>query len=46
VHGDEVLMAGPNTPIEAGDHVIAVSIAEHAQEVEAILREGVESEGG
>lgn len=45
VHGDEVLLAGPGTPIEAGDQVIAVSVAEHAQEVEAILREGVESEG-
>ena len=45
MHRDEVLLASPSTPIEAGDHVIAVSVAEHAQEVEAILREGVESEG-
>jgi trk system potassium uptake protein TrkA len=45
VHREEVLLAGPNTPIEEGDHVIAVSVAEHAQQVEALLREGVESEG-
>jgi trk system potassium uptake protein TrkA len=44
VHREAVLLAGPNTPIEEGDHVIAVSVAEHAQQVEALLREGVESE--
>lgn len=45
VHREEVLLAGPNTPIEEGDHVIAVSVAEHAKEVEALLRAGVESDG-
>jgi trk system potassium uptake protein TrkA len=43
VHGEEVLLAGPSTPIEQGDHVIAVSVAEHAKQVEAVLRAGVES---
>jgi Trk K+ transport system NAD-binding subunit len=44
VHRDEVLLAGPNTSIEQGDHVIAVSVAEHAKQVEALLRAGVESD--